>query len=121
MKNVHHVELKKEEKECLTCNEGYFISDNSKSFVCTKCSVQFCKKCSNDDICEQCNNNFIERTNNNGDIQYCICPSNFNLINGICKEYNNWIEAEYDMKSLQDQFKIMNTRYTKINLNQIDI
>ncbi len=92
-------------KECETCNDGYYISGN-ENYVCLKCSIKNCKKCSrqlNTETCEECNENFLLSNDN-----ICICPSDYNLINGtVCQQYENWIEAEYnisDNKSVFDFF-----------------
>ena len=33
------------EKECQTCNEGYYTKENNNSFTCFKCTIEDCKQC----------------------------------------------------------------------------
>ena len=112
------------EKECATCNDGYYIQENSKSFICSKCSIKNCKKCSiisNKENCLECNTNFTETKNVNGIIETCTCPSDHRLINNLCLEYENWIEMEYNVTDSSTKSQLMNTLYTNIQLNEIDL
>ena len=112
------------EKVCATCNEGYFIRENSNSSICSKCTLNNCKKCamqSGEEICLECKNNFKETKNINNIIEKCTCPSDYKLENDLCLEYENWIEMEYNVTDPSTKNKIMNTRYTKIQLNELDL
>ena len=112
------------EKECATCNDGYYILENSSSYICSKCSIKNCKKCSMNfqkEICLECNTNFTETRNLNGTIENCICPSDHRLINDLCLRYENWIEMEYNVTDYNIKSKIMNTLYTNIQLNELDL
>ena len=108
---------KGKEEECGECNDGYFIPTNSNlKTQCSKCSLKNCKKCSgklNNDTCLECNNNYITTKNQDGLIEYCSLPPD--------KEYNNWMEIEYNVTNYLKKTQLMNTLYTKINLNEIDI
>ena len=112
------------EKVCATCNDGYFIQENSNSFICSKCSINNCKKCSiisNKEICLECNSNFTETKNANGIIEMCTCPKDHKLIGNLCLEYENWIEMEYNVTNFAQKSQLMNTLYTNIQLNEIDL
>ena len=109
-------------KECETCNDGYYLWGDG-NYECLKCSVKNCKKCSRnltDEICEECNENFILNKDNS-----CICPSDHILDeNGKCRQYGNWIEAEYnitDNKSVFDFFLLDQGNPPYINLDEIDM
>ena len=112
------------EKVCATCNDGYYIPENSDSSVCSKCSIKNCYKCSivsDKEICLECNVNFTENKNIFGTIEACTCPSDHKLINNLCLEYENWIEMEYNVTDYSKPSQIMNTLYTNIELNEIDL
>ena len=87
-------EEKKHKKECYSCNEGYNISDNDP-YICQKCSIKNCKKCSfrfGEEICLECADTFTEIKNDEGFINDCGCP-NGNITNdGICIRGGNWID-----------------------------
>ena len=111
-------------KECETCNDGYYIWGN-ENYECLKCSIKNCKKCSrqlNSETCEECSDNFILSNEN-----ICVCPSDYKLTNDtICQQYENWIEAEYDISNnrsvsdfvLLDQGSIIPR---EIDLNNVDM
>ena len=112
------------EKVCATCNDGYFIQENSNSFICSKCSINNCKKCqiiSNIEICLECKANFTEAKNSDGIIEMCSCPPDHKLNGNLCLEYENWIEMEYNVIDYSVKSQLMNTIYTNINLNEIDL
>ena len=62
-KNEKCFSCRKEEgrkNECQTCNDRYFISEE-KATVCSKCSINNCKKCgilSGKEICYECDDTF---------------------------------------------------------------
>ena len=105
-------------KECKTCNDGYFINENFTSFICSKCSIENCKKysiISNQGICEECETDYVKITKNMSDI--CICnPFYYQTIDGLCLEYGNWIEIEYNIKENSEKYQIMNSIYNEIEL-----
>lgn len=112
------------EKECATCNDGYFIGENSNSTVCKKCTIQYCNKCSlnlGKEICIECKSNFTGIQNINGMIEKCSCPIDNKLIDGLCLENNNWIEMEYNITNSSLKQQLMNTLYTNIELKDIDV
>lgn len=111
------------EKECATCNEGYFIDENSNSSFCQKCTIQNCDKCSlylGKEICMECKSNFIGTQDINGNIENCSCPSDHKLIDSLCLDNNNWIEVEYNITDSSSEQQLMNTLYTNIELVDID-
>ena len=62
--------------ECLICNDGYYLPLNSKNKTkCTKCPINYCKKCNNEGICQECKKEY-EPTIKDGEIISCIskCP-----------------------------------------------
>ena len=102
---------KNRQNECFTCNEGYFIPENSNQISCTKCSSNNCKICSNKDICLECKENFIKNINSNGFIESCTCPSDYKYDNGLCQKYENWIEVTYDFNLVYgEQYDLMHTQ-----------
>ena len=59
-------------KECFTCNDGYYINANKKSFKCIKFSILYCKSCYfhlNKEYCQKCNENFVATKNSIGLIE----------------------------------------------------
>ena len=112
------------EKECQTCNEGYYTKENNNSFTCFKCTIEDCKQCYfylNQEYCQECNPNFEASKNTNGLIENCICPLTHKNYKGLCIEKGNWIEIEYNVTNCSTKNQIMNTLYTGIELNEIDM
>ena len=110
-------------RECLTCNKGYYISKKDP-YTCSKCSINNCKKCSiysNKEICLECETSFIENKNNDNLIDSCYCPSYYNLTNGHCLKTGNWMEINYNITYNRGNCSILNTIYTNIELNEIDV
>ena len=114
-------------KECNSCNEGYYLEENTMSYKCLKCSVKYCKKCSKSfgyEVCNECNNNFL-LTKDDNDITYsCICPAYYELTEeNICKKTGNWVEAEYyitDIKRLDDLY-ILKLLNNGLKFNEIEV
>ena len=112
---------KNRQNECFTCNEGYYLPENSNSQTCVKCSIDNCKKCSNNNICLECKANFKENKNNEGFIESCLCPSDYKYVNGLCQKYENWIEVTYDFNLVYgDDYNLINKMYTGIQLSEIE-
>ena len=112
------------EKECATCNDGYYLSETGNSFSCQKCSINYCKKCAiylGKEICLECQTNLIGITNIDGMIEICSCLQNQKLYKGFCVENGNWIEMEYNVVDHSSNKQLMNTLYSNINLNEIDV
>ena len=98
----------------LVCPDEYFIPEDSTN--CQKCSLKNCKLCSgklNNNTCLECKSGYETTINQNNEIEYCSVPSNI--------KYNNWIEIEYNITDYTRKSQLMNTLYTKINLNEIDM
>ena len=112
------------EKECNTCNEGYFIPENTNVYTCSKCTLNNCKSCFgkiNQDICLECKENFESIKSDNNKIVSCNCPSNYKYSDGICKEYHNWIEIIHDTTYTHFKMFIINNVFLKLKFNEIDI
>ena len=112
------------EKECNTCNEGYFIPEKTNVYTCSKCTINNCKSFIgkiNQDICLECKENFESIKSDNNKIVSCNCTSNYKYSDGICKEYHNWIEIIHD--TLYNDFKmlILNNVFLRLKFNEIDI
>ena len=114
-------------KECNSCNEGYYLEENTISYKCLKCSVENCKKCSKSfgyEICDECNNNFLLIKDDN-DITYsCICPAYYELTEEkICKKTGNWVEAEYYVYKINDFYylKILRLLNNGLKSNEIEV
>ena len=110
-------------KECLTCNDGYYIIKNG-SYICSKCSINNCKKCSiylNKEICLECEKNFFENKNNDNMIESCYCPSYYNLTNGYCLKTGNWIEINYNIRYESTRCSLLNIIHTNLELEEIDV
>ena len=106
----------------LTCNEGYYIFKNG-SYICSKYSINNCKKCSvylNKEICLECEKSFLENKDNNNMIERCYCPSYYNLTNGYCLKTGNWIEINYNVTYTGNRCSLVNAIDTKIKLEEID-
>ena len=111
-------------KECLTCNDGYYIKTNENSFRCIKCSILNCKSCYfhlNKEYCQKCNENFEVIKNPMGLIENCTCPSGLKYFRGLCVEEGNWLEIEINISDVSRKYQIMDTKYTQIKENEIDV
>ena len=51
----------------------------------------------------------------------CTCDLDHKMSNNLCLEYENWIEIEYNVTKSKENCQLMNTLYTNIELNQIDL
>ena len=95
-------------KECNSCNEGYYLEENTISYKCLKCSVENCKKCSKSfgyEVCDECNNNFLLTKDDNNITYSCSCPAYYELTEEkFCKKTGNWVEAEYYVSKLNDLY-----------------
>ena len=138
------------DKECLECNEGYYLLQNSKDKTkCSKCPIEGCK------ICDSVTNNCIECKNNyrtiigvnsgliiscnllcefgNGD--KCLicdmtigkeslcssCNEGYKLINGKCKKIENSFIGIYNIISTSDFTRIMSFKEHIINSSDFDM
>ena len=54
-------------------------------------------------------------------IESCYCPSYYNLNNGNCLKTRNWIEIIYNITYTPEKCFLMNTFYSKIELDEIDV
>ena len=110
-------------KECLTCNQGFYIKENANPTKCFRCPIPNCKQCYSylgQEYCKECKSTFEEIKNNNGLIEDCSCPKYFKYYNGSCVENNNWIEAEYDVKCKQEPLNLLDTLFINLELNEIE-
>ena len=135
------------ENNCLSCNEGYYLSESENDKTkCKKCQIEGCKSCDKyQGICDQCKE-FYEPTINNGKIIECklicnlgeenkcktcnlenknkcgSCNIGYKLLkNGTCIKIENSFTANYDVKSLNNPTYIMNLKRNKINLSNIEM
>ena len=138
---------KGKENECLSCNEGYYLSLNSTyQTSCKKCQVEGCKSCDNvDGICKECKE-YYEPLMNNGKIIECnlicdigernkcqtcnlesknkcgSCNPGYKLMkDGICKKIENSFSASYNVTSINDPTYILNLRGNNIPLSNIEM
>ena len=96
------------------CPEEYFIPEDSNN--CQKCSLENCKTCVgmlNNNTCLECKSGYEKTINQNNIIEYCSFPSDI--------KYNNWIEIVYNITDYNKKSQLMNTLYTYINLNEIEM
>ena len=135
------------ENECLSCNEGYYLSgnDNDKT-KCKKCKIEGCKSCDKyQGICDQCKD-FYEPVINNGNIIKCelicdlgeenkcktcdlenknkcgSCNLGYKLMkNGKCIKIENSFVANYNVKSINNPTYIMNLKRNNIKLSNIEM
>ena len=138
------------ENECLTCNEGYYLSLNEPNENnCTKCSIDGCKICHNiTSVCQECKNNYESIIDNNGIITACIlkcdlggknkcltcsleegkenqcgsCNSGYKLMkNGTCLKIENSFIGIYRITTTSDYSQIMNLDKNNITLSDFDM
>ena len=112
-------------KECNTCNDGYFISEDNSTF-CSKCSINNCRKCSftnGKEICNECVDTFSSIKDEFGFIKTCECESGYNINNGICTKTGNWIKLlmDVDMDWKNGLTTILYNYRPKIQLNEIEV
>ena len=126
-------------EECLSCNEGYFLPDDSTDKTkCTKCLLDGCKTCSGNIMNSQCSEcfknpkikdgkiilcNFEEKTehcsyfdkNNN-----CIyCDKYYKLVDGECLLINNTFYAVYNVVSTENPTNIMCNYHLDFQLSEL--
>ena len=114
-------------EECLSCNEGYFLPEDSiDKTKCIKCQLDGCKACSGNimnNICTECFKNpqikegkiiFCkeqEQIDNCSKLDYnnkCIsCNKGYKLIDGECILIENTFYAIYKAISIEEPTKIM--------------
>ena len=73
------------------------------------------------EICLECQTNLIGLKNIDGMIELCTCTQNQKVYEGFCVENGNWIEMEYNVVNPTSNNQLMNTFYTNINLNELDV
>ena len=54
-------------------------------------------------------------------IESRFCPSYYNLTNGYCIKTGNWMEINYNITYTINRCNLLNTIYTNIELNEIDV
>ena len=137
-------------KECLDCNEGYYLPIQLKDKTkCSKCPIEGCKTCdivSNN--CIECKSNYraIIDINSNSiiscnllcelgsgdkcltcdeakgkELQCSSCNEGYKLINGKCKKIENYFIGIYNITSTSGFTKIMSYQENLINLSDFDM
>ena len=115
------------EKECDSCNEGYYLEENKIPYKCKKCTIKNCKKCSFNsgyEICNECNNEFLLVKDDNSLAYSCICPTYYELTKeNLCKKTGNWVEAEYEIEknNYPGNLRLLEIYNTNIKLEDIDV
>ena len=131
--------------ECLTCNNGYFISiDETKNkSICSKCSISFCNKCeirNGKNVCNECENNFILKNN---ECKTCIigegencktcginvgtcgsCNEGYILAkNGSCLKIDNYVLVTYETNKKDSPIRLFEYCYQwyYYSINKSDI
>ena len=112
-------------KECNTCNEGYFISEENATF-CSKCSINNCRKCSisnGKEVCNKCFDTFLSIKDEFGFIKSCECDSGYSISNGMCTKPGNWIKIlmDVDYSWNNGRATILYNSYSKINSDEIEV
>ena len=135
------------ENECLSCNEGYYLSQSdSDKTKCKKCQIEGCKYCDEyQGICDQCKE-FYDPVINNGKIIECklicdlggenkckscnlenknkcgSCNIGYKLMkNGTCIRIENSFIANYNIKSINNPTYVMNLKRNNIKLSNIEM
>ena len=112
-------------RECKTCNEGYFLSEENQT-ICSKCTIKNCKQCSFKDrkeVCDECKDTFISIKDENGNIESCQCDYGFNAKNGTCEKEGNWIKVwlDVDYSYNNGYCTILYNYYSGIKQNEIEV
>ena len=127
-KNEKCFSCRKEEgrkNECQTCNDRYFISEE-KATVCSKCSINNCKRCGilfGKEICYECDDTFKSIKDKNGNIESCQCDEGLSVKNGLCVKEGNWIRTwlDIDYEWNNGYETILYNSKTGIKQNEIEV
>lgn len=115
------------EKLCATCNEGYFLPDNTEHYTCRKCSTNYCKTCSgllNEDKCYECKEGYkATKVSYNGviSVRSCDCPDNLRFYNGKCVEYENGVEIIHYAYYTTFPLFLLNDIHLNLENNQLEV
>ena len=130
---------KYESEECLSCNEGYFLPEDSNDKTkCTKCQLKGCKTCSGNIIYNQCSECFEYPEIKYGKIILChdkentdhcsyfdinnnciFCVRYYKLVDGKCTFINNIFYAIYNVVSTEKPTKIMCNHHLNLELSDL--
>ena len=128
-------------EECLSCNEGYFLPDDSSDKTkCTKCQLDGCKTCSGNITNNQCSECFKNPKIKDGKIILCnfeektehcsyfdknnkclSCDRSYKLVDGECLLINNTFYAVYNVVSTENPTKIMCNYHIDLKLSEIEM
>jgi hypothetical protein len=130
---------KYESEECLSCNEGYFLPEDSTDRTkCTKCQLDGCKTCSGNIMNNQCSECFknpkikdgkIILCNDKEKVEHCYyfdknnnclyCDKGYKLVDGECLLINNTFYAIYKVVSIDNPTYIMCNHHLDFQMSEL--
>ena len=137
--NEKCMSCKDKSEECLSCNEGYFLpEDSTDKTKCTKCQLDGCKTCSGNIMNNQCSECFKNPKIKDGKIILCndkektehcsyfdknnnciYCDKYYKLVDGECLLINNTFYAVYNVVSTENPTNIMCNYHLHFQLSEL--